>query len=513
MSVEFQFGTNAITQYRRLSYKEWEAIAEFVDNSTQAFFNYQEQLEEAFDEGECLKVDITYDRSDDGLLRVVDNSIGMDLQELRQAMVVARTPEYAGGRSRYGMGLKTAACWFGDKWEVRTSKLGEPKEYKVTVDVEEIADGNTDLPFEEREKAEEEHYTIVSITELHNEMHGRTLGKVKDYLKSMYREDLRNGILTLTWQGEELDWEGPELLVARDGDIHRKEFTFETSEGKEVRGWVGILKNGSRSRAGFSILVSGRVIKGWPDSWRPDPLFGPGEGGSNNLVNQRLVGEVHLDDFEVTHTKDDILWRGRQEEEVEEGLAEKCMDYKEFAEIPKKDRNGEQGPSDTETETALDELERELTSPEMVDKLTKSTLPPEDTVDETMNEIASDVEEAREPTHEIRIKDTVVKLFIDDDLSVRDPYVVVEATDPSKVIVIANPNHPHWRQLKGSDGVLNHLRQCVYDGVAEAKAREQSAELRPNTIKTIKDDFLRLPLEMQEYSEQPEEVEIVSDGN
>ena len=38
------------------------------------------------------------------------------------------------------------------------------------------------------------------------------------------------------------------------------------------------------------------------------------------MVNQRLIGEIHLDDFIVSHTKDDILWLGNQEEAVEEGL-------------------------------------------------------------------------------------------------------------------------------------------------------------------------------------------------
>ena len=37
-------------------------------------------------------------------------------------------------------------------------------------------------------------------------------------------------------------------------------------------------------------------------------------------MNQRLVGEVHMDEFNVSHTKDEILWEGEEEEAVDEAL-------------------------------------------------------------------------------------------------------------------------------------------------------------------------------------------------
>ena len=70
-----------------------------------------------------------------------------------------------------------------------------------------------------------------------------------------------------------------------------------------MQGWVGILAKGSRAAAGFSILQADRVVRGWPDAWRPSSLYGQLQG-SNDLVNQRLVGEIHLDGFDVSHTKE-----------------------------------------------------------------------------------------------------------------------------------------------------------------------------------------------------------------
>ena len=88
-----------------------------------------------------------------------------------------------------------------------------------------------------------------------------------------------------------------------------RRFDFDIN-GKKVSGWIAILEKGSRQDAGLTMIRRGRVIKGWPESWRPQTIYGQFEG-SNDLVNQRLVGEVNLDEFGVSHTKDDILWDGR----------------------------------------------------------------------------------------------------------------------------------------------------------------------------------------------------------
>ena len=140
--MEFTIGVEAITSYKRLSYTPWHAIAEFVDNSTQAYFDNKKLLDAAYEaEGERgLLVSIAYDRDDkQGFLRISDNSIGMSERELEYAMKVAFPPKNPYGRSRYGMGLKTAACWIGNIWTIRTKKLGETEEHIVTVDVNKIA--------------------------------------------------------------------------------------------------------------------------------------------------------------------------------------------------------------------------------------------------------------------------------------------------------------------------------------------------------------------------------------
>lgn len=343
--VQLKLGPEVLRSYKRMSYTPWHALAEFVDNSTQSYFNHRDALDSAYTaEGkDGLTVSIVYERQGEGLIRISDNAMGMTLSELERALRLGIPPENAEGRSRYGLGLKMAACWFGNSWSIRTSKLGEALEHRVTVDVEEVASGSPDLPYETSEVAESDHYTIVEIGGLNRKPHGRSVGKIKDFLRSMYRVDIREAWMRLQWQGEDLTWTPDTAYVqARDGSYYRRDFEFEIN-GKRVKGWAGVLEKGSRAKAGFSILHNNRVVKGWPNSWRPQAIFGQVQG-TNDLVNQRLTGEVHLDDFEVSTTKDDILWSGEEEQDVEEQLKKECADYREIAAQRRKRDDGRVAP-------------------------------------------------------------------------------------------------------------------------------------------------------------------------
>jgi hypothetical protein len=312
----------------------------------------------------------------------------------------------------------------------------------------------------------------------------------------MYREDFRNGDLKLEWQGVPLTWRERDVFVAQDGTPYKKDFSFVVN-GKEIHGWVGLLGKGlGRPEAGFSILYHNRVVKGYPESWRPSNIFGQIEG-SNDLVNQRLFGEVHLDAFEVSHTKDAIEWVGDEEEQVEDGIEAASRQYITAAKSLKyrQGQQEERGPTELETKVAVEELQKELESPEMVDAIHISVALPEQVIEQTVQSLAATVE-GRAETFRARIADLAVFLYLV-DWSPNDPYIVTETADPHKVVIIVNTAHPHWLELKGSDGVLNYLRHCTYDGIAEWQASQKTGRIDPTTIKMYKDRLLRVPLEME----------------
>src|SRR4051794_19135711 len=186
MAIQLQLGLDIIRSYKRLAYTPWHAIAELVDNSTQAYFNNRAALDQDFAKtGGGLEISVVYDR-DSGFIRISDNSSGMTLRELVHAMHVGARPANTDGRFKFGMGLKTAACWMGNRWTVRTKKLGDPVEHFVSVDVEKVADGDQDLPYTTIDTGKPDlHYTIVEIHDLNRPLHGRTLGKIRDFLRSM----------------------------------------------------------------------------------------------------------------------------------------------------------------------------------------------------------------------------------------------------------------------------------------------------------------------------------------
>ena len=120
-----------------------------------------------------------------------------------------------------------------------------------------------------------------------------------------------------------------EPLVEEEHGVRRvwkKDVAFDV-DGLPVRGWICILQNGGRARAGFDMFRRGRVILGRPLGYRPYTIFGDAR---NDLINQRVYGQLHLDDFPVNHLKDDFLWDGL-EDDLQEKLKKEAVDYVEKA--------------------------------------------------------------------------------------------------------------------------------------------------------------------------------------
>ena len=435
MALEIRFGHENFANYKRLAYKWWFALAEFVDNSTQSYSDDHHQLDAVFeDEMNRFSVVIS---TDTDFVRVSDNAMGMDLDDLERAMVVGVPPQNTEGRSRYGLGMKTAACWIGDNWKIVTTKLGNSTEYTVTVDVNEVVRGKVQPPVSERNVSPEEHYTVIEITAHHRPLRGRTISKVKEYLESIYRVDISEGTMVLQYNDLELQWKGfseGDFLKRREGSVHREEYIFEIPTGKVVEGWVGVLQKGSRAKAGFSILHRKRLIKGWPDSWRPEKVFGV--GGRNDLINQRVVGEVNLEDFEVSHTKDEINWDGLEEELVEEGLLKVCKPFMETARKARGGQAADHGPNDLQVDAAVQTLEEELSTPEFIGALELETaLPPLDQITESNQHVVENATTVA-PTLIVSLSDMTIRVYLDSVGSPNDPYFVNEKLSENPIFFI-----------------------------------------------------------------------------
>ena len=241
-----------------------------------------------------------------------------------RAFAPALPPLDRTGLSEFGIGMKAAACWFANRWAVRTSALGESIEREVIFNVPQIVSKGTEqLEVTQRSAQVGDHFTVVELTDLRIKPKGRTVGKIREHLASIYRQFLRDGVLELHLDtpsiSEYLAHTKPDILIApyfRNQDAApiewRKELEMDVGEGQKVWGWAGLLATASTTRAGFAVLRRGRLIEGSADeTWRPERIFRT----PNTYTYQRLVGELQVEGFNVSHTKDGIQW-GEVEEEV-----------------------------------------------------------------------------------------------------------------------------------------------------------------------------------------------------
>lgn len=326
--VNIRPGTKMLSVLRHLNYKPWFAMAEFVDNSLQSFIDHENELRETDGNSPGLKVEIEIEESNGGRIVVRDNAAGILEEDYPRAFKPGEAPTVTNGLCEFGMGMKSAACWFADWWSVRTSAIGEPFERTVTFDMDEIvANDLEELRVETRVARKSTHYTEITLARLNRPPYGRTIGKIRDHLASIYRMFLRDGVLTLRFQNDLLSFDDSPILQVphykNKGEriVWRKDIDFDFGNGLSARGFAALRETASVSNAGFALFRRRRLIQGSGDeTYRPEAVFGK----SNSYTYQRLFGEIELEGFSVSHTKDGFRWDDNEETFLE--LLEEHLD-------------------------------------------------------------------------------------------------------------------------------------------------------------------------------------------
>lgn len=358
-----------------LGYSIDTALAEFVDNSVQAFLDNKDKLQE--------KPEIRIHVSEaNNTISICDNAGGIT----RETMQFALTPAgitIAGGAhpknslSVYGVGMKTASIWFTNHWSLETSPIGKDDKF--------IFDFNLSTLLEQGTKTgtvivEDENIdkTYTKIT-LHNIIRKFSKedfeNKIAPYILETFQKFLNEINILFFYNGEQLtanakflELSEPKTLVYmpvnKDG-VHEHKCLVKWRidikvdfKGVPVTGFFLIRDIGSYEQAGIRLLRNNRVIEGtsvYPNY--PSALVKT----KNKFSAQRLYGEFHLDGFDVdfmkTRFSDDLdelyqaisdevksgfnvnlIWqadhfRARQQEKV---LLEKLMETRIFANIEEK---------------------------------------------------------------------------------------------------------------------------------------------------------------------------------
>lgn len=359
--------------YKRLSYQPWTAIAEFVDNSTQSFYDHKDELmSQKYAKGLNITIKYIEDTVEGDRLEIIDDAYGMEWRDFQRAVVLDRPPQNTSGRNEFGMGLKTAACWFGSLWSVESTQLNSTTKYYTEINVDELGKYKTEeINVREETVSKKDHFTKIVIRKLNKHIVGpRTIGKVKDLLSSIYREDLRTGLVRITYNGSALQFKEPPVYVDENSKIWEKDVSFTVQhEGKElsVNGFIAIRIPGSVKDAGFTLIRRGRVIVGGSEkNYRPTELF----GDANSYAWQRMYGELHMDNWPVTQAKDGFDWHnsGLEEAFIDE-LSKYTQDYRKKAEnIRVREKLNTQDLVETATKGLIDSKTVENVKIEIVDR-------------------------------------------------------------------------------------------------------------------------------------------------
>lgn len=295
-----------------IDYEMWFALAEFVDN---AIASYQRSVTELkAEEGINYKliVNIEFNESENKI-SIRDNAAGIAEVDYARAFHAAEVPPDNSGLSEFGMGMKSAACWFSNNWRVRSTALGESVEKQVTFNLDKILEDKLEeLEVNTMKCSAKLHYTVVELFGVSRMPKGKVVTKIKSHLKSIYREFLRSGDVILKVDNDVLSYQDPTILNApRYSDAKgpsiywKKNIDFDVEEGLRVKGFIAIREKGSTSEAGFALFRRGRVVEGsYDNGFRPEKIF----GAPNSYRYQRVFGELHLEGFDVAFTKKGIQW-------------------------------------------------------------------------------------------------------------------------------------------------------------------------------------------------------------
>ena len=128
------------TLFSYTSIKHWNlkhhfALAEFVDNSVQSYLDNKEALKEA--KKNTVQVIIS---SGPGYIEISDNAGGISKDAFNYAFKLSKPEVLKEEESlhEFGVGMKTASLWLGDRIEIETSAIGSNTKYTIIFDLNDI---------------------------------------------------------------------------------------------------------------------------------------------------------------------------------------------------------------------------------------------------------------------------------------------------------------------------------------------------------------------------------------
>lgn len=334
--------------YQIASYTHWFSIGEFVDNSITSAMQNWDALTAIHGSGYSLDISIDLDRAT-STLTISDNAGGIFKADIERALRAGEAPTDKRWLSVHGVGMKMSSFWWGRRLNIVTTPIGDNASYEVSVDLDEIKESKSAKIVVHELPREELPGTFITISKISNEKwpKGTGLGKLKSLLTSMYRVYINDSDkpVRIFFNGSKLEFKRLPMLEAPywantegpvDNQLIRweRDFQFTTSQGRTIRGHVGLLSKMSRDLSGFFLHYKGkgmggigysdaddaefsiRDLKDSREYYRPQRIFG--QEGSYRY--QRFTGEFDISELGKTASTDSIKWDSDEEQEFLDAL-------------------------------------------------------------------------------------------------------------------------------------------------------------------------------------------------
>jgi hypothetical protein len=340
-TTNIRFGPGAYSILKNLPGSLVGIFSEFIDNSIASYSKNKEILEKIH--GKDFKLKIVIEKFDDEIV-ITDNAAGINEKDFQRALQPANKPEDTQGLNEFGMGMKYAAVWLSNEWELHSSAIGETVKRRTIFNYDEVTSkGLEELPIYEYTKAQNEHGTKVILRYLETKHvnpfqrkiivkklssiyrnfirpSGTFQSRFKEFEIDIYFDDeklewIEYGFLKQQWyedrQGDEyissplIEWKYyvPKQEIEWTEDIMDRTSAEIKKVNKRlvVSGFVGILPDGDQAhKNGFVITRRGRVIEGYDSRIFPAPIS-TRQPRSFEFV--RIYGELNFDEVEVSFDK------------------------------------------------------------------------------------------------------------------------------------------------------------------------------------------------------------------
>lgn len=494
---KLHIGSQTLKRYADLDYDEWYAMAEFVDNSLHSFLNNKAVLKRDCQIDSCeVKISIptnTSDRQEE--IHITDNAGGIHYEDFDRLISLGVKKEKSDHQlSEFGMGMKTAAVWFGNHIEIETKHHAQNQCYKITIDIDRLGQDDEVTIEEVIPSSNLRGYTKIKLTKLNRSLN-RKKRKIKDSMSSIYRKFIENGDMQISFEDEVLSPITVNLATDSTGAELRKDFEIVLENGKKCKGWIGIMEKGLTKMSGFSVYRFNRLIQGYPEnSWRPAEVFSA-EGGSNTSKNQRLIGELDMTDFKVAHTKNKINFVGDEEGEFRDQLGDFCKDIAREASKSKKPKTAKEHQDTPNIKVTKDELSTHFQNPKSTDvknlEIIKSAVKPK--TPDTIQKIYKNEEPFLHFPDMKTIpgieKEVLIYHFIDN----HQPYMILDVIE-EKLIICINITHPYYQNIDQngtSDQTREYHLNCIFDALSELHCFKKYGAYQPDDMRLTKDLFLK----------------------